>query len=110
MKDDHLHFNHYLSALRSFQAFVCKQNLISSTAHTVRTVHNRKLGLTAFDTKRWLCEDTIHTHFHGHKDTVLEPAYLTTMSIVVEYCTGLASVAAMICLEHPIISYESIRD
>ena len=51
VKGDHLHYNHYLSALRSFQTFVCKQNLISST---VRTVHNRKVGLTAVDTKRWL--------------------------------------------------------
>ena len=46
---------------------------ISSTAHTVRTVHQRKVGLTAFDTKRWLCEDTIHTHSRGHRDTVDDP-------------------------------------
>ena len=62
VKDEHLHFTHHLDALRSFQTFVCKQNLISSTAQTVRTVHQRKVGLTAFDTKRWLREDTIHTH------------------------------------------------
>ena len=48
VKDDHLHFNHYLDALRKFQTFVCKQNPISSTAHTIRTAHNRKVGLTAF--------------------------------------------------------------
>ena len=30
VKDDHLHFNHYLNALRSYQTFVCKQNLICS--------------------------------------------------------------------------------
>ena len=66
VKDDHLHFQHYLDALKNFQSFVCKQNLITSTKHTVRTVHQRKIGLTAFDTKRWLCDDTIHTHSHGH--------------------------------------------
>ena len=55
-----------LDALKNFQSFVCKQNLISSTTHTVRSVHQRKIGLTAFDTKRWLCYDTIHTHSHGH--------------------------------------------
>ena len=66
VKDEHLHFNHYLDALHSFQSFVCKQNLISSTSHTVRSVHHRKVALTVFDTKRWLCEDTIHTHSHGH--------------------------------------------
>ena len=73
VKDGHLHFTHYLDALHSFQTFVCKQNLISSTAHTVRTSHQRKVGLTAFDTKRWLCEDTMHTYSHGHRDTVGDP-------------------------------------
>ena len=66
VKDDHLHFQHYLDTFKNFQSFVVKQNLISSTSHTVRTVHQRKIGLAAFDTKRWLCEDTIHTHSHGH--------------------------------------------
>ena len=66
VKENHLHFQHYLDALKYVQSFVCKQNLITSTSHTVRTVHQRKVGLTAFDTKRWLCDDTIHTHSHGH--------------------------------------------
>ena len=66
VKDDHLHFAHYLDVLRSFKSYVCKQNLISSPNHTVRTVHNRKVGMTAFGTKRWLREDTVHTHSHGH--------------------------------------------
>ena len=47
VKYDHLHFEHYLGALCSFQSYVCKQNLISSTAHTVRTVHTRKVSLVA---------------------------------------------------------------
>ena len=66
VKDDHLHFRHYLDALKNVQSFVCRQNLLTSTKHTVRTVHQRKVGLTAFDTKRWLCDDTIHIHSHGH--------------------------------------------
>ena len=52
VEGDHLHFAHYLDVLRSFKSYACKQNLISSTNHTVRTVHTRKVGLTAFDTKR----------------------------------------------------------
>ena len=55
-------------------SYVGKQNLISSTNHTVRIFHTRKVGLTAFDTKRWLCENTVHTHSHGHKDTVSNPS------------------------------------
>ena len=70
VKDDHMHFAHYLDVLSSFKSYVCKENLIYSTNHTVRTVHTLKVGMTAFDTKRWLCEDKVHTHSHGHKDTV----------------------------------------
>ena len=82
VKDEHLHFTHYFDALHSFQTFVCKQNLISSTAHSVRTVHQRKVGLTAFNTKRWLCGDAIHTHYHGHRDNVYDPAALATKSFM----------------------------
>ena len=82
VKDEHLHFTYYLDALHSFQTFVSKQNLISSTAHTKRTVHQRKVGLTAFDTKRWLCEDSIHTHSHGHRDTVGDPEALVDKSLM----------------------------
>ena len=77
VKDDHLHFAHYLDVLRSFKSYVCKQNLISSTNHTVCTVHSRKVGMTTFDTKRWMCEDPVRTHLHGHNDTVSDP--LATM-------------------------------
>ena len=52
VKNEHLHFAYYLDALHSFQTFVSKQNLISSTAHTVRTAHQRKDGLTTVDPKR----------------------------------------------------------
>ena len=62
VKDDYLHFAHYLDMVCRFKPYVCKQNLISSTNHTVRTVHTRKVGMTAFDRKRWMWEDTVHTH------------------------------------------------
>ena len=39
VKDNHLHFAHYLDTLCSFKSYVCKQNLISSSAHTIRTTH-----------------------------------------------------------------------
>ena len=89
MKDDHLHFAHYLDVLRSYKSYVCKQNLIYSTNHTVRTVHTRKFGLTAFDTKRWLCEDTVLTHSHAHKDTVSDPSNLSAKSYIVNKFTDL---------------------
>ena len=82
VKDDHLHFQHYLDAFRNFHSFICKQNLISSTAHTVRSIHQRKIGLTAFDTKRWLCEDLVHTHSYGHHRTVDFPSDLKNESFI----------------------------
>ena len=78
-----VHFSHYMDALHSFQTFVCKQILISSTAHSVRAVHQQKVGLAAFDSKRWLCEDTTHTHSHGHVKTVSSPEVLTALRGIV---------------------------
>ena len=39
VKDDLLHFVLYLYVLRSLKSYICTQILISSTNHTVRTVH-----------------------------------------------------------------------
>ena len=89
MKDANLHFALYLDMLRSFQSYVCKQNLISSTARTVRIVHTQKVGLTAFGTKRWMCEGAVRTHSHGHKDTVTDPSSVFTRSYVVNCFTNL---------------------
>ena len=47
VKVAHLHFEHYLETLRNFHTYLCQQNLIKSTLHTVRTVHSCKVGLTA---------------------------------------------------------------
>ena len=59
------------------------KTLVSFINHTVRTVHTRKLGLTAFDTKRWLLEDTIHTHSHWHYNTVEDSQRLWNHSYIV---------------------------
>ena len=66
VEDAHLQFRHYLDALRNFHTYLCRQILIKSTLHTVCTVHMCKVGLAAYDTKRWLCDDTIHTHARVH--------------------------------------------
>ena len=55
VKDAHLHFGHYLDELKNFHTYLCRQNLIKSTLHTVRTVHMCKVG----------------THAHGHQSTLL---------------------------------------
>ena len=61
----------------------------SSTNHTVRTGHTRKIGLAAFGTKRWPCEDRVHTHSHGHKDTMSNPSDLFSKSYMVKFLTNL---------------------
>ena len=49
MKDAHLHFEYYLDALKNFHTYLCRQNLIKSILHTVRTVHMCKVGMTSYD-------------------------------------------------------------
>ena len=36
VKDAHLHLAHYLDALNNFRTYLCRQNLIKSSSHTVR--------------------------------------------------------------------------
>ena len=90
VKDDHLHFAHYLDTLHSFKSYVCKQNLTSSYVHNVRTTLTRKIGLTAIDRKRWSCEDTVHSHSHGHKATMPYPERMSLVnkSHFIEHVTG----------------------
>ena len=40
--------------------------MIRSKAHTISTYHQKRTALTAFDTKRWICDDNIRTLAHGH--------------------------------------------
>ena len=71
VSDAHLHFAHYWDALNNFHTYICRQNLIKSTLHTVHTLQKCKTCLIGYGTKRWLCDVTIHTHAHGHQTTLL---------------------------------------
>ena len=44
---------------------------IGSDLHNVITYSTEKIGLTAFDTKRWICDDGISTDAFGHWKTVV---------------------------------------
>ena len=82
VKDAHLHFEYYLDSLKSFHTYLCRQNLIKSILHTVRTVHMCKVGLPAYDTKRWLRGDTSHTHRSPEYLVVNpNPLYLPLLSL-----------------------------
>ena len=53
-------------------AITVKQNVIKSKSHTISTYNQTKVALTAFDTKRWICDDNIHTLAHEYVKTYEE--------------------------------------
>ena len=56
-------------------ASVCiRQNIIKSQKHIIGSYHQRKIGLTAYDTKRWVEENNIDTLSFGHYKTTSSPA------------------------------------
>ena len=74
-KDAHLHFAHYLDAHNNFHTYFCRQNLIKSTLHIVRTVHMCKVGLAAYKAVAvW--------RYHSHSCT-WSPEYIAVVPFVV---------------------------
>ena len=71
VKKKHLRHVNYKNVHRDLSTVVVKQNVIKSKAHTISTYHTSKVALTAFDTKRWICDDNIHTLALGHRMTRL---------------------------------------
>ena len=70
VKDAHLRHHHYLTTLTSLTPIKVSQNLIRSKHHQLQSVNVKKTALTAFDTKRWICDDGIHTLAYGHYKTL----------------------------------------
>ena len=62
------HFRHdqFVDSLRNLSTYDVQQNLLRSRNHTISSVSAKKIGLSAFDTKRWICDDGITTLAHGH--------------------------------------------
>ena len=65
-KKEHLNHDDYGECLNKLNSICVSQNIIRSKAHNVKSYHLIKTALTAFDTKRWILEDNIHTLAHGH--------------------------------------------
>ena len=69
MKKRHLRHVHYQDSLENLAQIHIKQNIFISQKHSIGTFHQSKVALTAFDTKRWICDDGIHTLAYGHFKT-----------------------------------------
>ena len=66
MKKRHLKHEHYIDCLTNMSTFTVSQNIIKSRKQIVSSYNVKKTALTAFDTKRWIACDGIHTLAHGH--------------------------------------------
>jgi hypothetical protein len=66
VKEAHVRHEHYVSCLKSLKTFNIRQNLIQSRQHRLFSTNIEKVALTAFDNKRWIEDDGVHTYAHGH--------------------------------------------
>ena len=70
VKNAVLRHNHYKQCVENLETVRVKQNVIRSKAHQIGSYNQTKLALTAFDTKRYIKDDGIHTLAYGHCDTL----------------------------------------
>ena len=56
----------YENALQSLKPKVVEVKRIGSDHHNVYSFKNMKIALSAFDTKRWICNNGIETLALGH--------------------------------------------
>ena len=66
LKNRHLRHQNFLDCLHSLKYLRVTQNNIVSKIHTIYTVNQTKIGLSAQDTKRYILSDGIRTLAHGH--------------------------------------------
>ena len=66
-----LSFNIYEYCLNSLLPKRVDINIIGPDLHRVFTCSTEKIGLSAFDTKRWICDGGISTYAFGHWKTEL---------------------------------------
>ena len=71
VKKKYLRHHHFKTVLTDLSVIRVKQNAIRSKHHKLGTYNQTRIALTAFDTKRWIRDDGIHTLAHGHYETRL---------------------------------------
>ena len=70
VKNTKLSFADYEQYLRTLDVKVVRMNTIRSDHHKLYSLTTKKVGLSAFDDKRYICADGISTLAHGHIDTL----------------------------------------
>ena len=66
VKDNKLAFADYERCLREMCVEQVSVNSIRSDHHKLYTYNVNKIGLSAYDDKRYICDDGVHTLAHGH--------------------------------------------
>ena len=61
-----LKFDDYMECLQSMRSKTISMNAIRSDKHKLFTYNVNKIGLSAFDDKRFICDDGVATFDHGH--------------------------------------------
>ena len=61
----------YKHSLTTQEVKYCEYRNIRSYNHQIYTVLNKKVGLTAYEDKRYLLQDGITSYAHGHKNIYL---------------------------------------
>ena len=69
VKKAHLRHAHYKECVKNHKTYSLKQNVIRSKGHNIGTYNQTKIALSAYDTKRWICENGIDTLAYGHFKT-----------------------------------------
>ena len=68
--EQHLKHEHYRDSLFELSRYRADMNIFKSEGHVIHSVNIKKVALSAFDTKRWLCDDAVSTLAHGHYKTL----------------------------------------
>ena len=66
VKNTKLTFADYEHSLRMLDVKTVNMNTIRSDHNKVYSLFTKKIGLSAFDDKRYICSDGISTLAHGH--------------------------------------------
>ena len=67
----HLRHRQFCDCLHTLSTCDVQQNLLRSKNHTISSITDKKVGLSAFDTKRCIQDDGIHTYAYGYYKTLL---------------------------------------